>query len=116
MDISQSATDSGKETAISCTSCEACCCRLEVILMGDDDVPMNLTAEDRWGGSVMRRLDDGWCVAVDRDTMRCTIYERRPGVCRDYTTGDSECISEPEKSLQSFILIHRVAGAAAETS
>lgn len=30
---------------------------------------------DDWGGEVMMRLDDGWCGALDRDTMMCTIYE-----------------------------------------
>jgi Fe-S-cluster containining protein len=67
--------------------------------MGDDDVPMHLTIEDRWGGSVMHRLDDGWCAALDRKTMKCTIYERRPGVCRDYPTGGSECIGERSRLL-----------------
>jgi uncharacterized protein len=65
-----------------------------VILMGDDDVPPRFVAEDAWGGAVMRRLDDGWCAALDRDTMRCTIYARRPGVCRDYLMGGVECITE----------------------
>jgi uncharacterized protein len=64
------------------------------MLMGDDDIPTHLTAEDQWGGWVMRRLEDGWCAALDRNTMRCTIYERRPGICRDYQMGDSDCIEE----------------------
>lgn len=80
--------------AISCATCRACCCRLEVLLMGDDDVPRRFTVEDAWGGEVMRRLDDGWCAALDRDTMLCTIYERRPNVCRDYAVGDSDCLVE----------------------
>ena len=79
---------------VSCDTCKACCCRLEVLLMGDDDVPQALSVEDRWGGWVMRRLADGWCAAVDRATMRCTIYARRPGVCRDYQVGDNECLIE----------------------
>lgn len=78
-------------TAISCASCEACCCRLEVLLMGDDDVPQPLTEEDPWGGTVMRRLEDGWCAALDRNTMRCTIYERRPVLCREYPEGGDDC-------------------------
>lgn len=80
--------------AISCANCEACCCRLEVLLMGEDDIPLELTTQDRWGGWVMRRLDDGWCAALDRSTFRCTIYERRPIVCRDYETGDFDCLVE----------------------
>jgi Fe-S-cluster containining protein len=87
-------SDAAAADDVSCDTCEACCCRLEVLLMGDDDVPQALSVEDQWGGWVMRRLADGWCAAVDRTTMRCTIYERRPGVCREYQVGDSECLIE----------------------
>lgn len=79
---------------VTCASCAASCCRLEVILMGEDDVPGHLMALDRWGGSVMARLDDGWCAALDRATMLCTIYASRPGVCRDFETGGSDCLTE----------------------
>lgn len=79
---------------IGCDSCRACCCRLEVMLMGDDDVPRQLTARDRWGGWVMRRLADGWCAALDRGSMRCTIYERRPEICREFEMGGDECAGE----------------------
>ena len=80
--------------ALTCSTCEACCCKLEVILMGDDEIPRHLTREDQWGGEVMRRLDDGWCIALNRDTQLCTIYERRPGVCREYLMGGIECAEE----------------------
>ena len=86
--------DTDYDPTIRCDACEACCCKLEVILMGDDDIPVNFTVEDRWGGWVMRRLDDLWCAALDRNTMRCRIYERRPIVCRDYRMGESDCIVE----------------------
>ena len=62
--------------------------------MGDDQPPAYLTCEDEWGGWVMRRLDDGWCAALDRKSMRCTIYEQRPDICRDYEMGDSDCIEQ----------------------
>ena len=67
------------------------------MLMGEDDVPLELTAVDAWGGSVMARREDSWCAAVDRDTMLCTIYERRPSVCRDFELGGSDCLEERSK-------------------
>jgi uncharacterized protein len=79
-------------------SCRACCCRLEVILMGEDDVPAEMIEADRWGGQVMARLDDGWCVALDRSTMLCRIYPVRPTVCREFEVGASECLTEREDS------------------
>ena len=84
---------------VTCASCKACCCKLEVILMGDDDPPAEFIATDQWGGQVMRRLDDGWCAAVDRITMLCRIYERRPGVCREFAVGESECLTERQALL-----------------
>ncbi len=62
--------------------------------MGDDDIPLELTERDQWDGWVMARLDDGWCSALDRKTLLCTIYERRPMICRDYQVGDFDCIQE----------------------
>lgn len=62
--------------------------------MGDDDIPLKLTEQDRWGGWIMKRLDDGWCSALDRSTFLCMIYERRPTICHDYQMGDSDCLKE----------------------
>lgn len=80
--------------AVTCASCEACCCRLEVLLLAGDDIPLRLTAESPWGGQVMARLEDGWCAALDRSTMLCRIYEQRPGICRDYQAGAPDCLEQ----------------------
>ncbi len=62
--------------------------------MAEDDVPPELTEVDRWGGQVMARLADGWCAALNRATLLCEIYERRPAICRDYQLGGSDCVAE----------------------
>jgi uncharacterized protein len=82
------------ENRITCSSCEACCCRLEVMLITDTGVPDRYIQTDKWGGMSMARLDDGWCSALDRNSMRCTIYQKRPLVCREYEMGGAECIDE----------------------
>jgi uncharacterized protein len=64
------------------------------MLMGDDNPPREFVATDQWGGQVMQRLEDGWCAAVDRVTMLCRIYERRPTVCRSFRIGGEECLAE----------------------
>jgi Fe-S-cluster containining protein len=84
------------DSEISCERCEACCCRLEVLLITDTGVPARFIAIDRWGGETMARLDDGWCAALDRRTLRCTIYDRRPWVCREFEMGGPECVAERE--------------------
>lgn len=62
--------------------------------MPEDDPPSQFIAVDAYGLSVMAKADDGWCVALDRDTFRCTIYARRPQVCRDFAEGGSDCRAE----------------------
>lgn len=69
------------------------------MLIGDADVPDELTAQNEWGGWVMKRLDDGWCAALDRQTMLCTIYEYRPDICRDYQAGDYDCLEQRVRLL-----------------
>ena len=82
------------DSAISCSSCQACCCRLEVMLITDTGVPERFIATDQWGSQTMARLDDGWCAALDRNTMSCSIYQKRPFICREFEMGGYECIVE----------------------
>jgi Fe-S-cluster containining protein len=82
------------EAEVSCLNCQACCCRLEVMLISDTGVPDRYIEVDEWGGRRMARLEDGWCAALDRDSLSCTIYEQRPQICRDFKMGGAECISE----------------------
>lgn len=82
------------DTEVTCENCDACCCRLEVMLITDSGVSDNFIEIDQWGGRTMARLDDGWCSALDRNTMTCTIYDKRPWICREFQMGDYECISE----------------------
>lgn len=79
------------------------------MLMADDDIPPELTERDRWGGWVMARLTDGWCSALDRHTMLCTIYVRRPMICRVYQVGDSDCIGERLKFVAVQMKPHEAA-------
>ncbi len=92
----QVSIDSSHDEDISCATCKACCCKLEVMLMGEDDIPEQHTIQDVWGGWIMRRLvdGDGWCSALDRTTMRCTIYARRPEICREFAMGEHDCLDQ----------------------
>lgn len=84
---------------INCSNCQACCCRLEARIISDTGVPEHHIDVDEYGNESMLRLDDGWCSALDRNTLRCTIYENRPWVCREFEMGSYECITERAKEL-----------------
>ena len=79
---------------VTCATCRASCCRLEVLLISDTGVPERFVELDEWGGMTMARLEDGWCAALDRSTMLCSIYDRRPWICREFEMGGRECLVE----------------------
>jgi Fe-S-cluster containining protein len=88
------------EPEISCSNCQACCCRLEVMVLTDTGVPDRYIAVDDWGSETMLRLEDGWCSALDRDTLRCTIYENRPLICREFEMASYECLTERKQIVR----------------
>ncbi len=79
---------------VTCSNCQACCCHLEVIIISETGVPRQHIYVDEHGSETMLRLDDGWCSALNRDTLMCSIYESRPWVCREFEMGSYECITE----------------------
>ncbi|NCC28937.1 MAG: YkgJ family cysteine cluster protein [Gammaproteobacteria bacterium] len=87
-------TDPILAASVTCETCAANCCRLEVWCLTDTGVPGHLTVTDHFGRTLMDRLDDGWCAALDRDTLLCRIYAQRPLVCRELEVGSPECLAE----------------------
>jgi len=74
-----------------CATCDAVCCRLVVILESEDKIPIHLTTQLAQGHHAMAHGEDGWCVAMDRTHMNCSIYENRPAVCRRFAMGGPYC-------------------------
>ena len=79
---------------ITCSDCAAVCCRLEVLCITDTGVPQRYLRYQDNGVPTMRRLDDGWCAALDRVEMCCSIYQQRPLICRAFDMGGADCIAE----------------------
>jgi hypothetical protein len=63
--------------------CHAACCRLGVPLTRQD-LDEGIVQWDRDRPYLNQRQPDGYCVHCADDSRRCTIYERRPGLCRTY--------------------------------
>lgn len=94
MAIAWSDDEDPVDPTISCTKCEAVCCRLLVLVMPDDRVPRGYVAIDEHGLEVMARGEEGWCIALDTQRMCCSIYELRPQACRSFTMGAGDCQAE----------------------
>jgi Fe-S-cluster containining protein len=55
IDITNISTE--PDPSMTCSTCQACCCRLEVMIITDTGVPEEYIDIDEWGGEVMLRLD-----------------------------------------------------------
>ena len=80
-----------KPAAVHCSTCDAVCCRLLVVILPGDEIPAHLLAVSEHGLEVMARGEDGWCVANDPATHRCSIYETRPQLCRKFAMAGPYC-------------------------
>ena len=69
------------------------------MIITDTGVPDVHISRDQWGAETMLRLDDGWCSALDRKTLKCSIYEYRPLICREFEMGSYECSKERAKQV-----------------
>lgn len=99
------------EDSLACLRCGVCCfSRLEtyVRVSGADWERLGADA-DRVaafiGNRAYLRMHDGRCAALETRVAAdgapehfCTIYERRPQVCRDLARGSPEC--EAERALK----------------
>ncbi len=81
------------EPEVTCSNCAAACCRQQAMLFDDSGIPDQFVVTDSRGVASMARLADGWCVALDRATMACTIYPQRPWICREFELGKEECLA-----------------------
>jgi Fe-S-cluster containining protein len=87
-----------------CLSCGTCCfSTLEryVPVSGDDYARLGDASEALvvWvENRAYLRLEDGHCAALAVDPehglFTCTVYERRPGVCRELERGSPQCAGE----------------------
>ena len=87
------------DRTVSCSRCDAVCCRLTVVLLPGDDVPAQFVGHDERGLRVMARGADGWCSALDHERMCCGIYEQRPSICRKFAMGSAYCRDERAKYM-----------------
>lgn len=88
-----------------CAGCGRCCYQVVELVPLTDDVPEELVVEHD-GVRCLEQRGDGACMALDLTTQLCTIYERRPQVCRDFRRGEALCrnvLARPRTvRLQSF--------------
>lgn len=91
------------DPTVSCSRCDAVCCRLTVVVMPEDKVPSHLVERTPQGLDVMARGEDGWCIALDHTRMCCSIYEQRPDICRKFAMGSAYCRDEREQYRQQSL-------------
>ena len=96
--IAQAPMNNALDDLPACSGCGICCHLVaELAPLVDDHVPEELVVEHA-GIRCMDQRGNGACVALDPVTRLCTIYERRPQVCRDFKRGESLCRTAVRRS------------------
>lgn len=85
------------DPSVTCSDCQAVCCRLTVVVFPSDHIPEWLIHRDEFGTTTLMKNEGGWCAAVDPKTSRCMIYEQRPEICRNYAMGSPGCRDARDK-------------------
>lgn len=73
-----------------CAGCGQCCHLVVQLDPRVDSVPEEFVVEHD-GVRCLDQRGNGACVALNPVTQFCTIYERRPQVCRDFQRGEALC-------------------------
>ena len=93
-----------------CRTCAACCFSERqgyVRLSGEDHARLTPEEQERValfrGNRCFLRMTEGRCAALVLEGGRytCTIYERRPQLCRDYRRGGPACAYDRERRIDS---------------
>jgi hypothetical protein len=71
--------------------CQAVCCRLHFALSAEE-VEAGQIKWDLGAPYYIRHEATGCCHHLDRDSKGCSVYEQRPGVCRQYSCARDERI------------------------
>jgi hypothetical protein len=77
------ADDGVKEARVPCGTCRACCHHQTIVLSKDED-PAAYDCDP--GTPILKRRADGACIYLD-DAVGCTVYARRPMLCRVFHCG-----------------------------
>jgi Fe-S-cluster containining protein len=83
-----------------CMGCGACCHKMLTDVGRFNNVPEEMTFT-LGGVRYMQQRADETCVALDLDTMLCTIYEDRPATCRKFKEGSIKCLGIKAKLAQA---------------
>lgn len=79
--------EDGEEAPVDCGErlgrCRAACCTLNFALT-KGEVEEGSVAHDPKRPFFIKREEDGYCAHIERDTLRCRIWPRRPARCRKY--------------------------------
>ena len=86
-----------------CDRCPAACCKWEAYVLANDDVPEEMLELKDLRVVMKRDPKTGYCVALDLDTMRCSIYEHRPKVCQQFRMGGEGCV-KARSQMSPFVM------------
>lgn len=96
-----------KEGPYDCLKCGACCIEAgRVTVSPQDPTPKYLTQKHNLESRCMAKYMGGRCKAlkgVIGESVSCSIYDRRPAVCRQFKPGSEGCLDSRERAAAKML-------------
>jgi Fe-S-cluster containining protein len=89
---------------LDCKGCGACCYHLLVPVEEGSEVPEHLIEVGESKGLEMKQREDGSCIALDCNTLLCTIYDQRPAVCREFGPDENAMCLDRVHARQQIVM------------
>lgn len=92
-------------SSVPCGACSMCCFHQQVVVLPGDDANLDVVPEIVPGAGrrmVLRRRQDGGCVYLGEHG--CSIYERRPRICRETDCRDHYFLSANQRRAREAVM------------
>jgi Fe-S-cluster containining protein len=89
-----------------CQSCGACCSNNWNVYFpkNDNDIPTEMSEQTSLLGLSKMKSINGRCCALDGEVgkkVTCTIYDKRPQICKSFEYGSQDCLKIKISSLNT---------------
>lgn len=96
-----------KLTKITCKNCKAACCKVFGIYeLNEEDrkrVPRkHWTTYKLYPGWALMKTKNFQCTILDAETNKCSLYDKRPSICRRFEPGSKLCKIARKEYKQRF--------------
>lgn len=96
---------------IPCIGCGCCCCDNTIVELNLNEWDAKYHIPWKYidcsvNPPIMKKKENGYCLAFNDDKRCCGIYKKRPTGCRIFPAGNPECINSIKLCKNKSIIVN----------